>query len=116
MLRACLLNFKGSRSKYLPLAEFAYNNSYQSTIGMASYEALYGPCCRSPITWHEAGKKKILDLELYSKTQLTGDTTEATKTIRQRIVIAQSRQKSYANVRCKPLEFQVGDSVFIREH
>ena len=49
MLRACTLDFQGSWSKYLPLIEFAYNNSYQATIGMAPYEALYGRKCRSPI-------------------------------------------------------------------
>ena len=41
MLRACVLDFKGSWAKFLPLAKFAYNNSYQASIGMASYEALY---------------------------------------------------------------------------
>ncbi|XP_042424005.1 uncharacterized mitochondrial protein AtMg00860-like, partial [Zingiber officinale] len=51
MLRACALDFKGSWCKYLSLAEFAYNNSYQTTIGMAPYEALYGRRCRSPICW-----------------------------------------------------------------
>ena len=114
MLRAYALGFKGSWSKYLPLAELAYNNSYQVTIGMAPYNALYGWCCPSLITWHEAGGKKILDLELYGKTQLIEDTTEAIKTINQRIETAQSQQKSYADGRHKPLEFVVGDSVFIR--
>jgi hypothetical protein len=42
MLRACVLEFKGSWVQYLPLIEFAYNNSYQATIGMPLYEALYG--------------------------------------------------------------------------
>ena len=49
MLRGCMLDFKGSWEEYLPLAEFAYNNSFQSTIGMAPYEALYGRKCRSPL-------------------------------------------------------------------
>lgn len=49
MLRACVLDFGGKWSEYLPLAEFAYNNSYQSSIQMAPYEALYGRPCRSPI-------------------------------------------------------------------
>ena len=114
MLRACALDFKGSWSKYLPLAEFTYNNSYQATIRMAPYEALYGRRCQLLITWHEADEKKILDLELYGKTQLIKDTIEAIKTIRQCIEIAQSRQKSYTYSRCRPLEFVVSDSVFIR--
>ena len=114
MLRACVLDFKGNWSKFLPLAEFAYNNSYQATIEMAPYEALYGRRCRSPLTWHEAGEKKVLEWDLQRKTQLIDDTTEAIKMIRQRIATAQSRQKSYADVRRRPLEFEVGDFVFIK--
>ncbi|KAL5545109.1 hypothetical protein UlMin_008893 [Ulmus minor] len=53
MLRACVMEFKGAWSKYLPLIEFSYNNSYQVTIGMAPYEALYGRRCRSPAHWYE---------------------------------------------------------------
>ena len=65
------------------LAEFAYNNSYQAMIKMAPYEALYGRRCRSPLTWHEAGEKKVLEWDLQKKTQLIEDTTEAIKVIRQ---------------------------------
>ena len=61
MLRACILDFQGSWNKYLPLIEFAYNNSYQATIGMAPYEALYGRKCRSPIHWHETGEQKFME-------------------------------------------------------
>ena len=49
MLRACVLDFGGSWSKYLPLVEFSYNKSYHSSIGMAPFEALYGRRCRSPV-------------------------------------------------------------------
>ena len=49
MLRACVIDFGGSWDQFLPLAEFAYNNSYQSSIQMALYEALYGRRCRSPV-------------------------------------------------------------------
>ena len=110
MLRACALDFKGSWCKYLSLAEFAYNNSYQATIGMAPYEALYGRRCRSPICWYESGEQKELELQ----TDLVADTTAAIQQIRQRIETAQSRQKSYADTRRRPLEFSVGDSVFLR--
>lgn len=51
MLRACVLDFQGSWEKYISLVELAYNNSFQSSIGMAPYEALYGRKCRSPISW-----------------------------------------------------------------
>ena len=57
MLRMCVLDFKGSWDQYLPLVEFAYNNSYHSSIGMAPYEALYGRRCRSPLCWTEVGEK-----------------------------------------------------------
>ena len=57
MLRACAIDFPGSWEKYLPLVEFAYNNSFQSTVEMAPYEALYGRKCRSPVHWDEAGER-----------------------------------------------------------
>lgn len=102
MLRACVLEFQGSWSKYLPLVEFAYNNSYQETIGMAPYEALYGRKCQSPIHWDEAGERKIMlkrikEGDLHTRPDLVAETSEAIKRIRQRMQAAQCRQKSYAN-------------------
>ena len=70
---------------------------------MALYEALYRQCCQLSITGHEVGKKKILDLEPYGKTQLIKDITGAIKTIRQCIEIAQSQQRSYGDVKHRPL-------------
>ena len=64
MLRACALDFPGSWEGFLPLVEFAYNNSYLATIEMASYEALYGRKYRSPVHWDEAGEKKYLGPDL----------------------------------------------------
>ena len=64
MLRACVLDFKESWVKYLSLAEFAHNNSYQASIGMAPFEALYGRKCRTPICWDEVGERKINDMGL----------------------------------------------------
>ncbi|XP_070011901.1 uncharacterized protein [Nicotiana sylvestris] len=61
MLRACILEFGGSWDTYLPLAEFAYNNSFQSSIQMAPYEALYGRRCRSPIRWFEADSFQAIE-------------------------------------------------------
>ena len=76
MLRACAIDFPGSWEKYLPLVEFAYNNSFQSTVGMAPYEALYGRKCRSPVHWDEAGKRQYLGPDMVDQT------TEAIKVIR----------------------------------
>jgi hypothetical protein len=60
MLRACVMDFGIGWSKFLPLVEFAYNNSYQASIEMAPYEALYGRKCRSPVCWFEVGKKRLM--------------------------------------------------------
>nr|GEY51920.1 reverse transcriptase domain-containing protein [Tanacetum cinerariifolium] len=56
MLRACVLDFEGSWDVHLPLVEFSYNNSYHSSVRCASFEALYGRKCRSPIMWAEVGE------------------------------------------------------------
>uniref|UniRef100_A0A2N9I7U4 RNA-directed DNA polymerase n=1 Tax=Fagus sylvatica TaxID=28930 RepID=A0A2N9I7U4_FAGSY len=108
MLRACVLDLKGSWANHLCLVEFAYNNSFQSSIGMAPYEALYGRKCRSPICWDEVGVRKILGPEIIQRT------CEKVDLIRERLRTAQSRQKSYADKRRKDLEFEVGDMVFLR--
>ncbi|TYH27764.1 hypothetical protein ES288_A02G094200v1 [Gossypium darwinii] len=59
MLRCCILEFEGTWEQYLPLIEFAYNNSFQSSIKMALYEALYGRKCRTPLYWTELSENKI---------------------------------------------------------
>ena len=91
MLRACVIEFKGSWDNYLALIEFAYNNSYQSSIGMAPYEALYGRKCRTPVCWDEVGEKRLIGLEIVQ------DTTEKINMIRERLKIASDMQKSYAD-------------------
>ncbi|KAL4016775.1 hypothetical protein IC575_024432 [Cucumis melo] len=88
--------------------EFTYNNSYQTTIGMALFEALYGTCCRSPICWGEVGEQRMLGPELFQTTNA------AIQEIRARMLTAQSRQKSYADVRHKDLEFEMEDMVFLK--
>ncbi|KAA0036007.1 pol protein [Cucumis melo var. makuwa] len=108
MLRACVLEFSGSWDSHLHLMEFAYNNSYQATIGMAPFEALYGKCCRSPVCWGEVGEQRMLGPELVQTTNA------AIQKIRARMLTTQSRQKSYADIRRKDLEFEVGDMVFLK--
>ena len=85
MLRACILDLGGRWDDHLPLVEFAYNNSYHSSIEMTPYEALYGRKCRSPICWDEVGERKLLGPEIV---QITVDKI---KLIRGRIKAAQSR-------------------------
>ena len=93
MLRACVLDFKGNWSNHLLLVEFAYNNSYQASIGMAPYEALYGRPCRSPTCWLEEGESSLFEPEIVR------ETTEKIQLIRERLRTAQSRQKSYVDRR-----------------
>ncbi|KAK9024148.1 hypothetical protein V6N11_004325 [Hibiscus sabdariffa] len=71
MLRGCVIDFRGSWEEFLPLAEFAYNNSYQASIRMAPYEALYGRKCRTPICWTELYDRKILGPELIQEAENT---------------------------------------------
>ena len=108
MLRACILDFKRSREKHLPLVEFSYNNSFHASIGMAPYEALYGRKCRSPSHWDEVGERKLLGPEILQQT------SDIINNIRQRMKVAQDRQKSYADTRRKDLEFDVGEKVFLK--
>ncbi|GKA09046.1 putative reverse transcriptase domain-containing protein [Tanacetum coccineum] len=108
MLRACVLDFGKNWDRHLPLVEFSYNNSYHTSIKAAPFEALYGRKCRSPVCWAEVGDA-----------QLTGpaiihETTEKIVQIKSRIQAARDRQKSYANIRRKPMVFQVGDKVIER--
>jgi hypothetical protein len=62
MLRAYVMGFGVGWSKFLPLVEFAYNNSYQASIEITPYEALYGQKCRSPVCWFEVGEKRLMGL------------------------------------------------------
>ena len=75
---------------------------------MALYETLYGRPCRSPLCWVETGETALLGPDLVQ------ETTEKIKSVQQRLVTAQSRQKSYADNRRRPLEFQAGDHVFLK--
>ena len=93
MLRACVLDFKGSWEDHFPLVEFAYDNSYQASIQMAPYKALYGRPCRSPICWMELGESSTTGPDLIR------DTTEKVGLIQRCLLTAQSRQKSYADKR-----------------
>ena len=108
MLRACALEWPGNWEDKLPLIEFTYNNSWHASIKMAPYEALYGRRCRSPLCWDDLTDAVLIAPELLQKTK------DDIEVIRQRLLSAQSRQKSYADVRRRPLEFNVGDHVFVK--
>nr|GEU97004.1 hypothetical protein [Tanacetum cinerariifolium] len=94
--------------KHLPLVEFSYNNSYHTSIKAAPFEALYGRKCRSPICWAEVGDRQLIGPEIIH------ETTEKIVQIKSHIQATRDHQKSYADVRQKPLEFQVGDKVMLK--
>ncbi|GJR54981.1 putative reverse transcriptase domain-containing protein [Tanacetum coccineum] len=108
MLRACAIDFGKGWVNHLPLVEFSYNNSYHASIKAAPFEALYGRKCHSPVCWTEVGEAQILDPELIQ------ETTEKIVQIKQRMQAAHDRQKSYADFKRKPMEFQVGDKVMLK--
>ena len=94
MLRSCVIDYEGSWDRHIPLVEFVYNNSFQSSIGMAPYEALYGRKCRTPLCSTEFSEKKVIDLDLIQETE------EKVKMIIERLKVFADRQKSYADLKC----------------
>ncbi|KZV21106.1 Retrotransposon protein, Ty3-gypsy subclass [Dorcoceras hygrometricum] len=108
LLRACVLDYADSWDTKLPLVEFAYNNSYQASIEMAPYEALYGRKYRSSIHWDDVGERTEIGPDIVEQT------AEAIKRIREQMKTAQSRQKSYADSHRRDLNFEVGDHVFLK--
>nr|GFC68419.1 putative reverse transcriptase domain-containing protein [Tanacetum cinerariifolium] len=108
MLRAYMMDFGNGWDKHLPLAEFSYNNSYHTSIKAAPFEALYERKCRSPVCWSEVGDSQLTGPKMIRKM------TEMIVQMKNRLLAARSRQKSYADVRCKPLEFEVGDKVMLK--
>src|SRR6266511_2484796 len=101
MLRACVITFAKSWDECLPLAEFSYNNSYQKSLQMVPFEALYGRKCRSPLNWPEPGERVIFGPVLVIEAE------EKVRVIQNHLKTAQSRQKSYSDKRRRPLEFEV---------
>ncbi|GKC82579.1 putative reverse transcriptase domain-containing protein, partial [Tanacetum coccineum] len=108
MLRACVIDFGKGWINHLPLVEFSYNNSYHASIKAAPFEALYGRKCRSPVCWAEVGEAQLIGPDLIQ------ETTEKIIQIKQRMQAAHDRQKSYADLKRKPMEFQVGDRVMLK--
>ncbi|GJU09466.1 putative reverse transcriptase domain-containing protein [Tanacetum coccineum] len=108
MLRACVIDFRNGWVKHLPLVEFSYNNSYHASIKATPFEALYGRKCRSPVCWAKVGEVQL------SGPEIVQETTEKVIQIKQRIQAARGRQKSYADLKRKPMEFQVGDRVMLK--
>ncbi|GJV47812.1 putative reverse transcriptase domain-containing protein [Tanacetum coccineum] len=108
MLRACVIDFGKGWVSHLPFADFSYNNNYHASIKAAPFEALYGRKCRSLFCWAEVGEVQLTGLEIVQ------ETTEKVIQIMQRIQAAHDQQKSYADLKRKPVEFQVGDRVMLK--
>nr|GFA90266.1 putative reverse transcriptase domain-containing protein [Tanacetum cinerariifolium] len=108
MLRACVIDFEKGWEKHLPLGEFSYNNSNHASIKAAPFEELYGQKCRSPVWWAEVGDGQLTGPEIIH------ETTKKIIQNRQRLQAARDRQRSYANLRRKPLEIQIGDRVMLK--
>ncbi|GJW51192.1 putative reverse transcriptase domain-containing protein [Tanacetum coccineum] len=108
MLRACVIDFGKGWEKHLPLVEFSYNNSYHASIKATPFEALYGRKCRSTVCLAKVGDVQFTGPEIIH------ETTEKIVQIQKCLQATRDRQRSYANVRRKPLEIQVGDHVMLK--
>jgi hypothetical protein len=108
MLRACVISFPEKWDKCLKLAEFSYNNSYHESIRMAPFEALYGRRCRTPLNWVEVGDRGYFGPDFVKKAR------EQVSIIREHLKAAQNRQKNYADKRRRPMQFAVGDHVYLK--
>ncbi|GJX65869.1 hypothetical protein Tco_0300212 [Tanacetum coccineum] len=93
IMRACVIDFGGS---------------YHLSIRYAPFKALYGRKCRSHVLWVEIGESIMTGLELVQ------ETTDKVVLVKEKPKAARDRQKSYADKRRKPLEFEVGDRVLLR--
>jgi hypothetical protein len=108
MLRACVIDCGKNWDKYLSLAEFDYNNSYQSSLKMAPFEALYGRRCRTPLNLSQPGERDIFGPNLVTEAK------SKVKLIRKNLEVAQATQKCYHDKRRKPFKFVVGDFVYLK--
>ncbi len=88
MLRACVLVYGPVWEICLPFAQFSYNNSYQSSLGMAPFEALYGRKCRTPLNWTETREGQLIG------PQIAHDAEAYVRIIREKLKTAQNRQKN----------------------
>ncbi|GJU37921.1 putative reverse transcriptase domain-containing protein [Tanacetum coccineum] len=108
MLRACAIDFGKGSVNHFPLVEFLYNNSYHANIKAAPFEAIYGRKCRSPVCWAEVGQVQL------TRSDLVQETTEKIFPISKGCKLARDRQKSYTDLKRKPMDFQVGDKVMLK--
>jgi hypothetical protein len=102
------MEYPGSWDKNLLCAEFSYNNSYQESLKMAPFEALYGRQCRTPFNWIEPGEKAVFGPDIVVEAET------AVRRIQENLKVAKLRQESYTNKRRRPLQFEAGDHVYLK--
>jgi hypothetical protein len=108
MLRACAIQYGTSWDKCLPFAEFSYNNIYQASLKKSPFEALYGWKCRIPLYWDQIGERQVFGSDIVEEAE------QLVQQVRENLRVAQTRQKSYADVRRRDLTFAVGDHVYLK--
>jgi hypothetical protein len=106
--RTSILQFDKSWDKCLSLAKFSYNNSYQASLKMAPFDALYGRRCRTLLNWSEVGERRLFVLDLVK------DAEEKVQVTRENLKLAQMRQKSYRDKGMAPRHYEVGDYVYLK--
>jgi hypothetical protein len=104
------MEYPGSWDKNLPWAEFSYNNNYQESLKMTPFEALYGRQCCTSLNWIEPGQKAIFGPDIVLEAEAT------VRRIQENLKVTKLRQESYANKRHRPLQFEVGDHVYLKFH
>jgi hypothetical protein len=108
MLRPCVLQDQSGWDKRLPYAKFSYNNSYQASLKMSPFQALYGRSCRTSLQWDQPGEKQVFGPDILLEAE------ENIKMVRENLKTAQSRQRSYADTRRRELSFEVRDFVYLK--
>ena len=108
MLRASVISFGMDWEKCLPFAEFAYNNIYQSSLGKAPFEVIYGRRSRTPLNWSETGERQFFGPDMIQEAE------EQVRIIREKLKTAQSRQKSQYDRKHKAKTFEVDEKAYLR--
>jgi hypothetical protein len=89
-------------------AEFSYNNSYQASLKMSPFQALYGRNCQTPLHWDQPGERQVFGPDILLEAE------ENIRMVRENLKTTQSRQQSYADTRRRELSFEVGDYVYLK--
>jgi hypothetical protein len=108
MLIACALQDKLGWDKRLLYAEFSYNYSYQASLKMSPFQALYGRNCRTLLHWDQPGERQVFGPDILLEAE------ENIRMVRENLKTAQSRQRSYADTRRREQSFKVGDFVYLK--